>query len=58
MVRTFSFNGANGLQSYGSMIEAKDGTLSGTTYGGGTVSKGTPDGVVFSLNAGLGPPLP
>jgi hypothetical protein len=26
-------------------------------YGGGTVSKGTPEGVVFSLNAGL-PPLP
>jgi hypothetical protein len=57
MVRSFSFDGANGSEAYGSMIQAKDGTLYGATYGGGTVSKGTPEGVVFSLNAGL-PPLP
>jgi uncharacterized repeat protein (TIGR03803 family) len=57
IVRSFSFDGANGSQSYGPMIQGKDGTLYGTTYGGGTVSTGMPDGVVFSLSAGL-PPLP
>jgi uncharacterized repeat protein (TIGR03803 family) len=56
MVHSFSFDGANGSQPFGPMIQAKDGTLHGTTYGGGTVSKGTAEGVVFSLSSGL-PPL-
>jgi uncharacterized repeat protein (TIGR03803 family) len=55
VLQTFSFNGKNGSYPW-SLIQAKDGTFAGTTAGGGTVSKGTPDGVVFTLNASLPPP--
>jgi hypothetical protein len=38
------------------IIEAKDGTLWGTTYLGGKASKGFfGDGTVFNLNVGLPP---
>ena len=55
VLQTFFFNGKNGSYPW-SLIQAKDGTFAGTTAGGGTVSKGTPDGVVFTLNASLPPP--
>jgi hypothetical protein len=55
VLQTFFFNGKNGSYPW-SLIQAKDGTFAGTAAGGGTVSKGTPDGVVFTLNAGLPPP--
>jgi hypothetical protein len=55
VLQTFFFNDKNGSYPW-SLIQAKDGTFTGTTAGGGTVSKGTPDGVVFTLNASLPPP--
>jgi uncharacterized repeat protein (TIGR03803 family) len=55
VLQTFFFNRKNGGYPW-SLIQAKDGTFAGTTAGGGTVSMGTPDGVVFTLNASLPPP--
>jgi uncharacterized repeat protein (TIGR03803 family) len=55
VLQTFFFNDKNGSYPR-SLIQAKDGTFTGTTAGGGTASKGTPDGVVFTLNASLPPP--
>jgi uncharacterized repeat protein (TIGR03803 family) len=46
-----SFGGADGDKPDGTLIQDTNGTLYGTTYGGGTNS----DGTIFSLSIGLGP---
>jgi len=41
-----SFNGANGSQSKGALVQGSDGYYYGTTYGGGTAGAGT----IFRVN--------
>jgi len=55
-LKSFPFDGANGSGLIDELKQAKDGTLYGAANAGGMVSKGTPDGVIFSLHAGLPPP--
>jgi uncharacterized repeat protein (TIGR03803 family) len=59
MVRqTISFNGSNGTSPNGPVVQGSDGNIFGVTYSGGSVSQGqTPNGVVFTLDAGLAAPL-
>lgn len=57
VVKSFSFNGVNGSGPINALIQAKDGTLHGTTRAGGTASNGTASGVIFSLSDAL-PLLP
>ena len=57
VLQTFSFSGSNGAFPTSELIQAADGKIVGSTFGGGTASRGTPDGVIFTLDAGLPPPL-
>jgi len=45
------FNGSDGADPFGGLVQATDGTFDGTTNFGGT----NRDGTVFSLGVGLGP---
>jgi uncharacterized repeat protein (TIGR03803 family) len=45
------FGGPDGLEPYGPLVQATDGSFYGTTYGGGTNKLG----VVFNLSLGLAP---
>jgi len=59
VVRSFSFGGSNGSLPEAGAIQAADGTIYGTTIGGGTLANGSaPSGTVWSLDAGLSPPKP
>jgi uncharacterized repeat protein (TIGR03803 family) len=61
VLQTFPFDGANGNQPETSVIQAADGTIVGTTELGGTISGGGQkfaDGTVWTLDAGLPPPVP
>ncbi|MBZ5720968.1 MAG: hypothetical protein LAO03_11360 [Acidobacteriia bacterium] len=57
VLQTISFSGTNGAFPQSELIQAADGSLVGATFGGGTVSQGVPDGVVFTLDANLPPPI-
>ena len=57
--QTISFSGSNGASPNAPVLQGSDGKILGVTYGGGSVSLGeTPNGVVFTLDAGLTAPLP
>jgi uncharacterized repeat protein (TIGR03803 family) len=52
VLRTVSFDGADGQDPSAPLIQGTDGNLYGTTIYGGTVTSGTANGVVFSFNPG------
>jgi uncharacterized repeat protein (TIGR03803 family) len=57
VLQTISFSGTNGAFPESELIQATDGSIVGATFGGGTVSRGAPDGVVFTLDENLPPPI-
>jgi uncharacterized repeat protein (TIGR03803 family) len=61
VLQTLPFDGANGNQPETGVIQAADGKIVGTTELGGTISGGGQkfaDGTVWTLDAGLPPPVP
>jgi uncharacterized repeat protein (TIGR03803 family) len=57
VLQTISFAGTNGAFPESELIQATAGSIVGATFGGGVVSRGAPDGVVFTLDANLPPPI-
>ena len=57
VLQTISFRGSNGGFPEGQLIQTPEGIIVGTATLGGTVSTGSADGVVFTLNANLPPPI-
>ena len=57
ILQSIPFSGANGAFPESELIQSTDGKLVSSTFSGGTVSAGTADGVVFTLDAHLPPPV-
>ncbi len=55
LLATYLFNGADGREPAAPLIQLMNGEIAGSARDGGTPDKGTGGGVVFTINAGLGP---